>query len=80
MSTSRTGSPTEDPRGWAISTYSMLRNGASGWEIGLPGRTAAGLLPGKQEAQLKAEGKLNPVLAAVVAEAKQGLLDALNNS
>ena len=33
----------------------------------------------EQEAQLKAEGKLDPELAAVVAEAKQGLLDALNN-
>ncbi len=33
----------------------------------------------EQEAQLKAEGKLNPELTAVVAEAKQGLLDAFNN-
>ncbi len=28
-------------------SYSMLRNNASGPEIGLPGRMSAGLLPGK---------------------------------
>ncbi len=32
---------------FSFSTYSMLRNSASGAEIGLPGRILAGLLPGK---------------------------------
>ncbi len=38
--------------------YSMLHNGASGPEIGLPGRILAGLLPGKSKsATWAAEGR-----------------------